>query len=399
MACVAIITGDDFVLRMLTHIDCQSRYLGTYGYQTLGEPGSTAATAMAGLLTLFVAIWGFRLLFGTRPAHRDVVQDILKVGIVLTLAFSWPAFRTLIYDVVLDGPAQIAASLSTPGLTSTASGFAERMQSVDNAIVRFTEIGTGRNSGGFLDQDAIGGTFAGSALDDESAFGWARLVYLISLIGSLALLRLVAGLLLALAPLVAGLMLFEASRGIFVGWLRGLVLCLLGAVGVTVVLAVELAVLEPWLGDALRVRSLGYATPSAPLELFAMVVAFGMVKFLVIWLLAKVSFSAGRPSVLTIFADKAEQLAKLDGPQMPSPAVADIMVSRAQRLANQLNMRIGHDDRETRSRIPELRGPDVQRLSEQSAPGGTLGNDRLGSSYRRKISVRTSGTTRRGVAS
>ena len=40
MACPAIITGDRFVSRLIEHIDCQSRYLGSYGYEALGQPGT-----------------------------------------------------------------------------------------------------------------------------------------------------------------------------------------------------------------------------------------------------------------------------------------------------------------------------------------------------------------------
>lgn len=88
MACPAIITGDRFVSRLIEHIDCQSRYLGSYGYEALGQSGSTASLVVTGLLTLFVALFGIRLLFGPTPAARDVVLDVLKIGIVLTLAFS-----------------------------------------------------------------------------------------------------------------------------------------------------------------------------------------------------------------------------------------------------------------------------------------------------------------------
>ncbi len=279
--------------RVLGHIDCQAQLLGSYGYQALGQPGSSASTLITGLLTLFVAFWGIRLLFGPGPNARDVVLDVLKVGIVLTLAFSWPAFRTLIYDVVMTGPGEIAASMSTPGLASSAAGFVERLQAIDNGLVSLTELGTGRRSGEFIDGSAVGGTFDGTALEDRSALGWARLVFLSGLIGSLALMRVLAGLLLALAPLAAGLLLFEATRGLFAGWIRGLVLVLLGSVAITFVLAIELAMLEPLIADALNVRQLGYATPSLPMELFALTLAFAVVKFAIVAVLAKVAFHRG----------------------------------------------------------------------------------------------------------
>ena len=282
MACPAIITGDQFLLRVIGHIDCQAQFLGSYGYQALGEPGSPAATLMAGLLTVFIALFGIRLLFGPAPGVRDTVFDAIKIGLVLTLAFSWPAFRTVVHDVVLDGPAQIAASILPSDDTVADASLPQRLQKVDVSTVRLIETGTGRNSGAFLEGSDTGSTFAGTGLQDDTALGYGRLAFLSGVIASLGLLRLVAALLLALAPFAAGLLLFEQTRGIFAGWLRGLTLALLGTIGVSAVLALQLSILEPWLADALRVRDLGYAIPSAPIELLALNCAFTIVQFAMI---------------------------------------------------------------------------------------------------------------------
>src|SRR5690606_29098525 len=114
------------------------------------------------------------------------------------------------------------------------------------------------------------------ALTDETALGWARTAFLASTIGALAALRISGGLLLALAPLFAGLLLFDLTRGIFAGWLRGLALVALGSLAITVLLSVEAALVEPWLVDALNRRTLGYSTPAAPTELLALTTAFGL---------------------------------------------------------------------------------------------------------------------------
>ena len=105
MSCPTTYTGDGFLVRILGQIDCQAQLLGSYGWLSLSEPGSLTATITTGLLTLFIALFGLRLLFGPTPGTRDIVFDVLKIGLVLTLALSWPAFRTLIYDVVFLAPA------------------------------------------------------------------------------------------------------------------------------------------------------------------------------------------------------------------------------------------------------------------------------------------------------
>lgn len=404
MSCPQIITGTQFVTRLVTHIDCQARYLGSYGYETLGQPGSIAATAMAGLLTLFIAIWGIRLLFGPTPDGRDLINDALKIGIVLTLAFSWPAFRTVVHDVTLDGPAEIASSLSNPGFAGTGGNFIQRLQGVDNDILTLIDTGTGRWSDQYLAGQAGNATFAGTTFQDDSAFGWSRLLYLAGLIGSLGLLRLLAGLLLALAPLAAGMLLFEATRGLFAGWLRGLVLTLLGSVGVTVVLAVELAVLEPFLRDALLVRGSGYAAPSAPIELFAMTAGFALLQLLMIWLLAKVAFMPGWPTALRFpeISRRAGFAPLRDGGQSREPLPLN---NRAHRIAQQIENRLNFEQNRY-ARLPSPAGNSP--ASAQSGPGSSFtgggtaraGNniqlpERLGNSYRRTTHARSLSSQRR----
>lgn len=392
MACPAIITGDSFLLRTLAHIDCQAQVIGSYGYQALGQPGSTASVLMTSLLTLFIALFGIRLLFGPQPGARDVVFDVLKIGIVLTLAFSWPAFRTVIYDVTLKGPAEIATTIGTAsGNAQPGGGLAEQLQRADNAIVRLTEVGAGRNLGALIDKDAPGGTFESAALADDTAFGSARLLFLAGTIGTLALLRIAAGLLLALAPLVAGLYFFPWTRGLVAGWIKGLVLTMVGSVGAALVLSVELAIIEPWLADALRVRSLGYAIPAAPTELFAIMLAFAIVQLMMIWLLARVVFTRG-------------WLTLPDFPRLPEgqlvPQIAgnarsasgEVTILRAEQIGNAVENVVRREqtianERTMRTALTGMSDGAVGPANAGPAIDG--GAPRLGSSYRR-TSLRSS---------
>jgi type IV secretion system protein VirB6 len=396
MACPPIITGDDFLLRTLAHIDCQAQVIGSYGYQALGQPGSTASTLVTGLLTVFVAFFGIRLLFGPPPAPRDVVYSVLRVGVVLTLAFSWPAFRTVIYDVTLKAPAEIASAIQTGNGSASDGGFAARLQLADNAMVRLTALGTGRNSGQLLESQQAGPAFAGTALQDDAAFGSGRLLYLSGVIGSLALLRVAAGLLLALAPLVAGLYFFTQSRGIFAGWLRGLVLTISGSVGATIILGVQLAIIEPWLADAIRLRTLGYAIPAAPTELFAIMLAFGIVQLVMIWLLAKVVFNRGWLD-LPDFPDlRPVPQSWQSGQAMVLPPMREqsaLLISRSERISNAIESSVRREQYGSQRRIPDA--PSQQAASGQAGTStpGVSEPPRLGSSYRRPA-ARTSRAAR-----
>lgn len=386
-SCTPIITGDRFLGRVLEHIDCQAQSLGTFGYQALAEPGSLASIVVSGLLTLFIAIFAIRLLLGYQTSGRDVVAMALKVGIVLTLAFSWPAFRTVVYEVAIKGPGEIAAVLAPAGTPAAAQDLAARLQSADAAMLRLTEAGTGRNIGALIDQDAPGGTFQASALEDENSFGMARLFYLAGTIGSLALLRILAGLLLAIAPLVAGLLLLVETRGLFAGWLKGIVLVTLGSLGATVVIAVELAVLEPWLADALRVRGLGYATPAAPTELLALTLAFGIVQLGMIWLLAKVAFNRGWVSIPMLPQWLEQAVHSQSTSSSRSEREPIVLRDRSLQIAGGVEriMRSENQSETLRTEVRALQGQAVHG----SGDGGSYGRPRLGDSARRSSTRQT----------
>lgn len=289
MACPSVTTGSEFLVEALSHIDCQAQMLGSFGFQSLAEPGSPAAIVLTALLTLFVALYGIRLLFGAVDEPRDLIGAVLKVGIVLTIAVSWPAWRVVAYDTVLRGPAEVAATIMPSTLPHPQQAFAERLQAIDSGMAALAAARTGRQTGEIIDEGAASG-FRPIALEDEAGLGWSRPIYLASTLGSLAALRIAGGLLLALAPLMAGLLLFDFSRGLFAGWIRGLVLVALGSLGLTVLLSVQTAVMEPWIADVLERRGLGYATPAAPTEMLALVTAFAIATAGLLFVLARVAF-------------------------------------------------------------------------------------------------------------
>lgn len=276
MACPAITTGGSFLATTLGHIDCQAKTLGSFGFAALANTGSPVSIALTSLLTIFIALFGLRLLLGYPMAGRDVIGDILKVGIVLTLATSWPAWRVLGYDLVIDGPSQIANAIGIGASMPGSSGdLAARLQHVDNGLAALNIYGSGR---------------LGVAQGDWFQLGFARIAFLAGTLGPLVLVRLAAGILLAIAPLMAGLLLFRITRAIFVGWARGLVMTYLASLVLVLLLGAELAVLEPWLADALAKRSADQQTLDAPVELLAITLAFALACLGTLALVARIAF-------------------------------------------------------------------------------------------------------------
>ncbi|MDH4744304.1 type IV secretion system protein [Sphingomonas sp. CBMAI 2297] len=274
-----------YLQSVLTFVDCQAQTIGAAGYAAAAAPGSPLSLLLTGLVTLFVAFYGYRLLFGDTPNVREGVLALVKIGIVLALATSWGAYRTLAYDVTMHGPAELAASAGAPaGIPGATGGLVERLQQVDDALIALNALGTGPNSAATRTRtDTNGQPVTTTEANPEPAsivgpfaLGTARVTFLTATIAAYASVRLVAGLLLALGPLFIALLLFEGTRSLFEGWVRGLVAAILGAVAVTVLLGVELALLEPWLATLLSRRQAGLPIGGATSELLVTALAFGL---------------------------------------------------------------------------------------------------------------------------
>jgi type IV secretion system protein VirB6 len=333
--CPALQTGDAFLSSLLNHIDCQGRAIGRLGYQSLADPTSPLTLVVTSLLTLFVALLGLRMMLGQAPSPRELVMAIVKIGVVLTLAGTWPAYQTLVYDVVVDGPAQLARLVGGPaGLPGSSGDLVTRLQDADNAMVRLTSLGTGREDGAALATLSAGGVPQRFPISDNPAFGWARVFFLAATTAAFALVRLGAGVLLALAPLFAGLILFSVGRGLAVGWARSLAFTFLASVGVSITLGVQLALIEPWLAQAIELRQAQTTTPSAPVEMLVLSLTFAAALIGLLALSARVSFMTAAPtdgwlSVLSAPSRPSREMAI--GPAAPAqpPRLAALPVSHA----------------------------------------------------------------------
>jgi type IV secretion system protein VirB6 len=299
-ACQAPSSAAGFVGGLLDFIDCQAQSIGANGYDAFGAPGSTLSLLLTAFLTLFVAFLGYRMLFGQTPSVRDGVLALVKIGIVLALATSWAAYRILVYDVALKGPAELASEIGRPaGLPGAGGGLVPRLGYTDRAFVGLAILGTGESAAAQQPQRTVRGEPAAPqpfANFDALALGGARALYLGGAIGALAAVRLVAGLLLALGPFFFAFLLFEGTRGLFVGWVRALAAAALGALGTAIALGVELALLEPRLAELINLRVAGQPIPGAAIELFVITLVFALALLAMLIAAARVAVGFRLPS-------------------------------------------------------------------------------------------------------
>jgi type IV secretion system protein VirB6 len=351
IACSAPPTGSGFLAATLAHLDCQAQNIGEAGYQALASPGSPIALALTALLAIFVAIIGLRFLTGRPLGVDEWIASALKIGFVLAFAASWPAYRTVVYDVVLKGPAEISGSIGrASGLPGSDGGLAARLQGVDNGITALVVAGSGR-----LDVSSrVPDGAVAPPLADDTALGFGKTVYVSSIIGSFGLLRLAGGLLLALAPLFAGLLLFEGARFLFFGWLRSLIAIAIGSIGIAIVLGVQLAIIEPWLSQVLALRAARVATLSAPFELLALTLAFMLAMFGIFALSLRIAFASTMITKVQAMIERATQTLQSETTTwQPSVIGANDSLTertRAQEIAQSLKQM---QSRETNSITPQ----------------------------------------------
>lgn len=416
MACPAISPGGAFLSGVLDYVDCQAQVLGQNGWHALAAPGSTVSLILGGLLTIFIAFFGYRLLLGHVPDLREGVVAIVKIGLVLVLATSWPAFRTLAYDVTMRGPAELAASIGGAGaLPGAGGGLVARLQRIDNGLVELIELGTGNPNS--LEQPVQPGPAASTSqqqtpapqrpaqrlrwdpIKDAEMVAQGRTLYLTGAIAGFASVRIVAGLLLALGPLFALFLLFDATRGLFEGWVRGVAGAGLGALATSIVLGVEIALLEPWLAQVLSARRADVATPTAPVELLVMSLVFGLTLIVALIAVARVAQGFRIPdSVRAWPAQVAGSIRTSALPALPAnrPPDAHEQRSRAYLVADAVT---ANQRREQATAQPATLG----RGGRTAGIGQALARDAgapsatpLGQTSRRRTSSRISaGATRR----
>jgi type IV secretion system protein VirB6 len=278
VGCAAEPVGTGIVSTVTRFVDCQSETFVVTAYQTLATPGSTLTVLLTTFLTIVVAFLGYNLLLGNAPSLRSGTLTMAKIGIVLALATNWPAYQTLVYDVAVDGPDQIASEIGRGAVVPGSDGTLKlRLDAVDRALVQLAILGPGSYA---PDQQTAADANVPpppSAGFNAFALGMSRILFLVGAIGSLVVVRIVTALALALGPFFVAFLLFSHTRSLFEGWIRVLAGAALASLTTVVVLGLELALIEPWLAQALAIRAAGQPLPSMPSELLVIVLLFGIV--------------------------------------------------------------------------------------------------------------------------
>lgn len=272
-ACSTVPPAAGFISSITSYVDCQAQILGAGAYQALALPGSTLSIVLTGFLTIFIAVIGYNLLLGQGPTVRSGTLAFVKIGAVLALATSWPAYRTLVYDLVIQGPAQLIGEIgASTGVVGSDGTLVQRLDLTDHGLAQLAILGPGSPPPG-TELNVPPAPFGGF---DAFALGGSRIVFLLTAIAGLAAVRIIAGLALALGPFFIAFLLFDNTRSLFEGWVRVLAGAMLATGGVSIALGLELALIEPWLSNILARRMAGEALPTVAVELLVMMSLFAI---------------------------------------------------------------------------------------------------------------------------
>ena len=287
-----------YVTTLTSFVDCHAIALGRDGYMALAASNSPVVIAIGGLITILIALFGYRLILNDEIRVRDSVALVVKIGIVLALATQWSAYQAVVYDVVIQGPSELASAVLQTDEANIDNLPASVQQSFDAleglAHPRISAIGAADPASAAAPQlPRIRLTTA-----EQGRLSASSVVLLLSSLAALLSVRVVAGIMLGLGPLFIACLLFRGSRGLFEGWVRVVAGAALGSIGTTIVLQFEQAVLEPQLGHLLDSVAIQEMPPTGAVEVFVTTLLFSVVLLAVLGAAVRVAAGFRLPTTL-----------------------------------------------------------------------------------------------------
>ena len=203
------------VAAALQVVDCVAAEMTGEAFGRLFAPGGALGPALSILLALFIALFAIGLFLGkTNLSVRSLVPRMITLGLVLTFATSWIAYQAVVWNLAVATPDYLA-SILTGNSGSATTTFANKIDIVFGAIEEATKTQAGGQEGTSPDI---------SAFSPEGMLWLGAMLLLLGTVGVLVTARIGLAVLVALGPIFVVMALFNGSRGLFTGWLKGVVM-------------------------------------------------------------------------------------------------------------------------------------------------------------------------------
>lgn len=257
--CAAINPAAGPAATMVDSVDCYIQATVQGGYANMLGQGSVFSMALTIALTLYVALVGYRLIFGRSTLSMgEMMPRMIMIGAVLALTSNWATYQVLVYDVLTDGPQEIVQAINqgdgkVSSLTDRIDVLSGRMVDLADAWTEFDAQPDQMVAGQFAPEaEALPATATGitAFIAPKDSLGpnmllLSALLLVLASAGVLVVAKIILGLLLMLGPIFAVLGLFPATRGLLLGWGRAALLMALVPVMAMMTSAGAVALLEP----------------------------------------------------------------------------------------------------------------------------------------------------------
>src|SRR5215208_5410634 len=203
--------GPASIAEALSKVDCLTAEATQVSFNRLFGPGGSLTPALTILLTLYVAFFAVNLLTGRSALRVSLMTPrMMTMGLVLTFVTSWIAYQSVVWNLAVGAPDQVAGVLLGSSGSATHL-FADRLDAL------FTAVTNAANS-------LSGEAEASAKLASPSNMLWiSALMLLLGTVGVLVVCRIALAALLMLGPVFIVLALFQGTRGLFEGWLKSVV--------------------------------------------------------------------------------------------------------------------------------------------------------------------------------
>ena len=244
--------GPSGIAEALRVVDCMSGEAASFAFSRLFGSDALLGQALTLALTLYIAFYAIGLLTGrTSLSVSSLTPRMMTLGIALTFATSWVAYQSVIWNLLVGAPDQIASMLIGSQGSAT-SLFADRLDTIFGVVAQAAAL---------TEASAAGMPQSTSLASGPDLLWLSALLLLLGTVGVLLVARIALAAMLALGPIFIICGLFEGSRGLFEGWIKAAVLFALTPLLAVLIGGATIAMLSPMLD------SLAAAGGQVPLRL------------------------------------------------------------------------------------------------------------------------------------
>ncbi len=370
-SCTAV-TDMGVVRDVLTAVDCNTRNFAQVGYESLTAANSSFQAALTLFLTIYIAVMGYRLLFGTGARLSDSPGIALKIGAVLALLTSWNLFQTLVFDVAQRAPIQIAALISAPTVGQVTS-----FDPAGALQTAFDQL-SGASAAFSHPPKSIPDASRANYTAASQVLALAANTLFVATAGLIAMITIAIGVLTATGPLFIALFLFFETRGFFVGWVRAMAACAFGLLSTWSLTVLMLRAVQPWIIALTDVDANGIADPQTGLTAAIIVLVFCASQFGLLVIGVMIARGFNLPAAGSV-RDSQGRVSRT--PTYDSPLE---MISRPAQLVEQLS----RHDTSSRDRSSASAAAGTTYSVDLSNAGPRIASDGIKGEYRRPAVTR-----------